>query len=78
MGSIEDYRASNVDTAQVIEVIKVESLFGDGTEESIARKIIEYYDLEGHLLARVDAYAKSNLHLIDKSAPKAQLASEDK
>lgn len=68
MSSIEDFRASNVNEASVIEVIQVKSYFGDGTEESIGREITEYYSLDGYLLCRVDGYATSNLHLIDKSS----------
>lgn len=67
MSSVEDFRASNVDEAEVIKVIRVKSYFGDGTRESIGRQITEYYSLDGMLLCRVDSQAKSNLHIVDKS-----------
>ncbi len=49
-------RQSNVNKAELIEVIKTESICGKGTEESPVRLIIEYWSLEGELLARVDTY----------------------
>lgn len=65
--SIEDYRASNVDEVQVVELIEVKSLFGDGTSESVCRTITEYYTLEGILVCRLDPYATSNLDRVDRS-----------
>ncbi len=55
-------RQSNVNKAELIEVIKTESVCGKGTEESPVRVVIEYWSLEGELLARVDT-----IHEIPKS-----------
>ncbi len=49
-------RKSNVNKTELIEVIKTESVCGKGTEESPVRIIIEYWSLEGELLARVDTF----------------------
>ncbi len=49
-------RKSNVNKAELIEVIKTDSVCGKGTEESPVRVIIEYWSLEGKLLARVDTF----------------------
>lgn len=46
-------RLSNVDNAQIISVIKIESLCGEGTLESPMETITEYFSLEGTRLARV-------------------------
>ncbi len=49
-------RKSNVNTVELIVVIKTESICGKGTEESPVRVVIEYWSLEGELLARVDTF----------------------
>jgi len=50
-------RLSNVDEAEVIQVIRVRSLVGDGHGEGTpSRQITEYFDLKGERLARVDTY----------------------
>lgn len=45
-------RLSNIDEAQIIEVIEVKSIVGDGTSEDPYRQITEYFSKEGDLLAR--------------------------
>ncbi len=52
-------RKSNVNTVELIEVIKTESVCGKGTEEDPVRVVIEYWSLEGELLARVDTYEEA-------------------
>ncbi len=47
-------RLSNVNAAEVIEVVKVTSTTGEGTKEDVVRIITEYFSLEGKRLARVD------------------------
>lgn len=48
-------RVSNVNRAQVIQVVAVESITGKGTTESPVREITEYYSIrDGKLLARID------------------------
>lgn len=47
-------RASNVDSAAVIQVIQIYSIVGKGVEGDPARRIVEYYSMDGQLLARRD------------------------
>ena len=50
-------RLSNVDECQVMQVIQIKSLVGEGSPEgSPMRQIVEYFSLEGERLARVDKY----------------------
>lgn len=51
---------TNVWSVGIIQVIKVQSRLGDGTEEDPVRMITEYYDLKGNLLARQDALQKES------------------
>lgn len=46
------YRISNVDEVKIIQVIEVKSIVGKGIAEDPCRQIIEYYNLDGTLLAR--------------------------
>ena len=48
------WRNSNVDRVEVIQVIHVVSLFGDGVYSDPARTIHEYYNMDGELLSRKD------------------------
>lgn len=57
--SMEEFRKSNVDGVKVIQVIRVDSITGDGDGEpghSPIRPIVEYFTLDGELLARVDGW----------------------
>ena len=64
--SVEQFRTSNVDSVKVIQAVEVQSIFGDGligkdsnsNEYSPIRRITEYFDLKGNLLATVDNYKK--------------------
>lgn len=48
-------RLSNVDTARVVELIEVCSIIGEGIDESDpVRRLLEWYTLEGELVARTD------------------------
>lgn len=47
-------RPRGTDKAEIIQVIKTESLIGIGTKEDPARHIYQYWDLEGNLLAEHD------------------------
>lgn len=52
---VEDVRKNNsVKEAKVIPVIQVEAKIGLGTEEDPVRNAIQYWDLEGNLLAERD------------------------
>ena len=42
------------DSAQVIQVIKTESIRGKGTQEDLCRTVVQYWDFDGHLLAEND------------------------
>ena len=57
-------RLSNVDGAKVQQVIVVESLVGEGSDNgSPKRQIKEYFSLEGELLARRDTYLDGELEM---------------
>lgn len=43
-----------VSKAQVIQVIKTESLRGEGTKEDSCRIVTQYWDFDGNLLAESD------------------------
>lgn len=47
-------RNSNVDSAKLIQVIAVESVAGNGTEDNPFHRVYEYYSVDGDLLARTD------------------------
>lgn len=51
-------RARGTDSAQVIQVIKTESLRGEGTKEDPCRIVTQYWDFDGNLLAESDSYTK--------------------
>lgn len=42
------------DKAEVISVIKTESLLGNGTKEDPVRYIYQYWDFKGNMLAKHD------------------------
>ena len=47
-------RLSNVDELEVIQVVRVKSIVGEGTKAEPVRQITEYFSLEGVRLARID------------------------
>ena len=49
-------RTSNVDEVSFIQVVKVRSVFGAGIEDDPFRTIIQYWSLEGKLLATSDPW----------------------
>ena len=51
-------RPRGTDSAQVIQVIKTESLRGEGTKEDSCRIVTQYWDFDGNLLAESDSYTK--------------------
>jgi hypothetical protein len=53
---------SNVRSVKRIEVIRVESLCGHGVEGSPFRPLVEYYSLDGDLLATRDEWRESHNH----------------
>lgn len=50
---------NSVDSVEVIQVIRVTSYIGDGTQEDPARYLYHYWDLEGTLLATKDTIENS-------------------
>jgi len=54
-------RMSDLRTVKIREVIEVVRVVGEGTDDSPARLIQEYYSFDGKILARNDGFAgKSN------------------
>lgn len=51
-------RPRGTDSAQVIPVIKTESLRGEGMNEDMCRIVKQYWSLDGELLAEDDPCAK--------------------
>lgn len=51
-------RPRGTDSAQVIQVIKTESIRGKGTQEDLCRTVVQYWDFDGHLLAENDPCAE--------------------
>lgn len=49
-------RASNIERAEVIQVIRVFSVCGSGEPHDPYRSLIEYWSLDGELLARKDVW----------------------
>lgn len=47
-------RPRGTDIAKIIPVIKTESLRGEGTEKDPCRTVIQYWSLNGELLAEKD------------------------
>jgi len=57
-------RLSNVDSAKVQQIIVVESLVGEGTDDGSPKRLIkEYFSLDGELLARRDTYLDGALEM---------------
>ena len=52
--SKEFVRLTAVNEAKVREVIEIKSIIGKGTKESPVHEVLEYYSLDGELLARRD------------------------
>ena len=48
-------------SAEVIQVIKTESAIGSGKTNDPFRPLIEYWSLDGNLLAEKDEWDKSNV-----------------
>lgn len=57
-------RNSHIKKAEVIQVIRTVSFYGNGTNENPNRFIYQYWDLNGTLLATVD---KNTLNLEEES-----------
>jgi hypothetical protein len=51
-------RPRGTDSAQLVNVIKTESLRGKGTEDDPCRTVIQYWSTEGELLAEKDTWER--------------------
>lgn len=49
-------RPRGTDSARVISVIETKALRGAGTREDLCREVIQYWDLDGNLLAEKDTF----------------------
>lgn len=47
-------RPRGTDKAEIIQVIKTESIIGEGTKKDPVRQIYQYWDFKGNLLANHD------------------------
>ena len=56
-------RISNVDSVDVIQVIRVCSLKGKGVEGSPMRRVTEYWSMKGACLARRDEWDESHSYV---------------
>lgn len=54
----ETVRPRGTDKAEVIQVIRTESIIGRGIQEDPVRIIYQYWDFEGNLLASNDTLQK--------------------
>jgi hypothetical protein len=48
-------RVSNVNSVRILEVIEVRSICGAATEADPVREVVEYFSMDGVLLARHDS-----------------------
>lgn len=55
-------RPRGTDKARVIQVIETTSLRGEGTKEDNCRKVKQYWDFNGNLLAENDPCIKENVY----------------
>lgn len=44
---------------EVVKVIKTNTVIGKGTEEDPVRGVIQYWDMEGHMIAEEDDHEES-------------------
>lgn len=58
---METVRPRGTDKAEVIQVIKTESIIGRGIPKDPVRLIYQYWDFEGNLLAKNDTLITGDL-----------------
>lgn len=58
-------RPDGTKSAKVIQVIKTESLRGEGSQEDLSRIVTQYWDFDGNLLAEHDP-ARDEFVVIEK------------
>ena len=54
----EGARPRGTDSARVIQVIETKAIRGRGTKEDPVRGIVQYWNMDGKLLAENDLYIK--------------------
>lgn len=63
---------SRIDSAQVIPVIRLEATDGRGTYESPSRGVIQYWSLDGQLLAVQDEWKELNYEWTGKDKEESE------
>lgn len=58
-------RPDGTDSAKVIQVIETKSNRGEGTSDDLSRQIVQYWSLEGELLAERDPCTTKDEQLVD-------------
>lgn len=53
-------RPNGTDSAKVIQVIETKSNRGKGTLDDLSRQVVQYWSLEGQLLAERDPHTTKN------------------
>jgi hypothetical protein len=48
---------SAIRSVQIVRVIRVHSVYGEGVDGDPIREIVEWYDMDGKLIRRQDAFA---------------------
>ena len=51
-------RPTGTDSDKVIQVIETRSSRGRGTENDLSRQVVQYWSMEGELLAEKDPYTE--------------------
>ena len=66
-GKKSTVRPNGTDSARVIQVIETKSNRGKGTLDDLSRQVVQYWSLEGQLLAERDSHTitTSNRRMFD-------------
>ena len=59
-GKKSTVRPNGTDSARVIQVIETKSNRGKGTLDDLSRQVVQYWRLEGQLLAERDSHTTKN------------------
>lgn len=59
-------RPDGTDSAKVIQVIETRSCRGRGTADDLSRQVVQYWSMEGELLAEKDPYTESKKYVPHK------------
>lgn len=59
-GKKNTVRPNGTDSARVIQVIETKSNRGKGTLDDLSRQVVQYWSLEGQLLAERDSHTTKN------------------